>query len=168
MARDSKFSPSELRVREQVPTLFGPPADVFTTPITSRENTLLLYRGKTPLWSPFAFGEHSMLMIDCDPENRARSPKGGVDGYGVEWVYVDVVGGAMVKPGRPKCPDIAEWEKYVTIPDPDQWDWEGCFVRNRERLSPDRCTYIAVPGCLFERLIAIMDFQNAAMALIDE
>ena len=120
------------------------------------------------MWSPFAFGEHTMLMIDCDPENQARSPKGGIDGYGVEWVYVDVVGGAMVKPGNPICPDITHWEDYVTIPDPDTWDWAGCYERNKEKLSPDRATYIAVPGCLFERLIAILDFQNAAVALIDD
>jgi hypothetical protein len=168
MARDSKFSPDELKISGQVPTMFGAPVDVFTTPITSRENTLLLYQGKTPMWSPFAFGEHTMLMIDCDPENQARSPKGGIDGYGVEWVYVDVVGGAMVKPGNPICPDITHWEDYVTIPDPDTWDWAGCYERNKEKLSPDRATYIAVPGCLFERLIAILDFQNAAVALIDD
>lgn len=173
MARDILFSPEELKVSGQIPAMFGPPTDVFTTPITSRENTLLLYSGKTPMWSPFAFGEHTSLMLDCDPENQARSPrKDGdtpvKDGYGVEWVYVDVVGGAIVKPGSPICPDIEHWEDYVTIPDPDTWDWEGCYQRNKDKLSPDRATYIAVPGCLFERLIAILDFSEAAVALVDD
>ncbi|MGI6659758.1 MAG: uroporphyrinogen decarboxylase family protein [Dethiobacteraceae bacterium] len=169
MGRDVKFSQDELKVKEMMPQMFGPPVEVFTTPITPRENTLLLYQGKTPMWAPFAFGEHTMIMVDCDPENQARSSKeGGIDGYGVEWVFVEVVGGAIVKPGNPKVKDINEWEKYVTIPDPDTWDWEGCYERNKDKLSPERATYIAVPGCLFERLIAVMDFDKAAMALIDE
>ena len=172
MARDSRFSPSELKNVGQVPAMFGPPVEVFDTPITPRENTLLLYRGKTPMWAPFASGDVTSLMLDCDPENRARSPRSDgsaiKDGYGVEWVFVEIAGGAMVRPGSPICPDINRWEDYVTIPDPDTWDWEGCYERNKARLSPDRATYIAVPGCLFERLIAILDFENAALALIDD
>ena len=90
------------------------------------------------------------------------------DGYGVEWIYVEVAGGAMVKPGNPICPDINEWEKYVHIPDPDTWDWKGCYERNKDKLTKEKATYIAVPGCLFERLIAILDFSEAAVALIDD
>lgn len=164
-----KFSPEELTVKGTVPGFFGPPADVFTTPITPRENTLRLYSGKTPMWTPFSSGDYTMLMLDCDPENQARSPGGGgKDGWGVEWVFVEVVGGAMVKPGNPKVLDINHWEDYVTPPDPDTWDWEGCYERNKDKLSSERVTYINVPGCLFERLIAVMDFDNAIVALIDD
>ena len=115
MGRDVKFSQDELKVKEMMPQMFGPPVEVFTTPITPRENTLLLYQGKTPMWAPFAFGEHTMIMVDCDPENQARSSKeGGIDGYGVEWVFVEVVGGAIVSRATPSQDN--EWEKYVTIP----------------------------------------------------
>ena len=175
MARDSKYSPEELQIRGQLPAMFGPPMDVYTTPITPKENTLLLYQGKTPMWAPFPGVDNTHLMLDCDPENVARSPRKDMpadtpikDGYGVEWIFVEVAGGAMVKPGNPICPDITEWEEYVTIPDPDTWDWAGCYERNKDKLSPERCTYIAVPGCLFERLIAILDFSEAAVALIDD
>ena len=176
MGLTTKYSPAELTVRGQIPSRFGPPMDVYTTPITPRENTLRLYQGKTPMWPPFAMGENADIMIDCDPENVARSPRPeGVssdtpinDGYGVDWVYVDVVGGAMVRPGNPVCPDIGHWEDYVTIPDPDTWDWAGCYERNKEKLTPDRAVKINLPGCLFERLIAILDFSEAAVALIDD
>ena len=176
MGLTSKFTRSELTVRGQIPSRFGPPMDVYTTPITPRENTLRLYQGKTPMWPPFAMGENTDIMVDCDPENIARSPRPeGVssdtpinDGYGVDWVYVDVVGGAMVRPGNPVCPDIEHWEDYVTIPDPETWDWAGCYERNKDRLTPDRAVKINLPGCLFERLIAILDFSEAAVALIDD
>ena len=164
-----KFSPEELEVKETVPALFGPPVEIFNTPVTPKENTLRLYHGKTPMWAPFSMGDSNMLMLDCDPENQARSPGGGgCDGWGVEWVFVDVVGGAMVKPGNPKVTDINHWEEYVVPPDPDTWDWEGCYERNKDKIRPDRATYINVPGCLFERLIAVMDFDNAIVALIDD
>ncbi len=101
-------------------------------------------------------------------KTRPAVLRGGIDGYGVEWMYVDVVGGAMVKPGSPKCPDITEWEKYVAYPTRTAGTGRAALSATGKKLSPERCTYIAVPGCLFERLIAILDFQNAALALIDD
>ncbi len=164
-----KFTPDELIVRDKVKTRFSE-TEILSTPITMKENSLRLYQGKTPMWAPFSIGEYNSFMLDCDPENRARAadPGHGIDGYGVEWVWVKEAGGAMVKPGAPKCLDINEWEKYLTVPDPDTWDWEDCYNRNKHLIRDDRLTYISVPGCLFERLIAVMDFQYAAVALIDD
>ena len=165
-----RFTADELEIKSMRPAMFGPDTEVFNTPITPRENMLLLYQGKTPLWAPFSSGENNHIMIDCDPENKARNPVPGygTDGWGVEWIYVPIAGGAMVKPGNPKVEDINEWEKHLTIPDPDKWDWAGCYERAKDKLDPDRLTFIGVPGCLFERLIAVMDFANAAVALIDD
>ena len=170
MADYIHFSPDELKILKMQPAMFGPDTEVFNTPITPGENLRMLYEGKTPLWAPFSSGETNHLMIDVDPENMARNPKPGYgkDGWGVDWIYVEVAGGAMVKPGSPLVPDINEWEKYVTVPDPDTWDWAGCYERAKPNLDPNKLTYIGVPGCLFERLIAILDFANAAVALIDD
>ena len=97
-----KFTPDELEVIGNYPG-FGKPAR-FNTPITPKENLLRLYQGKTPMWIPSP-SEMATIKIDCDPENVARSPgnpPSRIDGYGVEWIFVDVAGGAMVKPGSPK------------------------------------------------------------------
>ena len=161
-----KFTPDELEVVGAFPG-FGKLAR-FNYPITPKENMKLLYEGKTPMWIPSP-GEMASIKVDCDPENVARSRSGGVDGYGVEWVFVESAGGAMVKPGNPKVTDIADWENCVTIPDPDSWDWAGSVERQSAALSdPTLMTQITFGSCLFERLIAIMDFENAAMALIDD
>ena len=168
MALDTKFDPKELEISRTVPFAFGDPIKLFTTPITFKENMMRLYEGKTPMWTPFAFGESTMYMVSVDPENQARSPEGGIDGYGVEWTFVPSAGGAMVKPGDPKILDINHWEDYVTIPDPDTWDWEKAKAELDAIRTDDMATIIAVPGCLFERLIACMDFMYAAMALIDD
>ena len=161
-----KFSQDELEVIGKYPG-FGK-LDRYNTPITPRENMLRLYQGKTPMWIPSP-GEMATIKVDCDPENVARSPSGGVDGYGVEWIFVETAGGAMVKPGNPKVTDINEWEKTVTVPDPDTWDWAGAYAKQKDALSdPTLMTGITFGSCLFERLIAVMDFEGAAMALIDE
>ena len=170
MGLESKFDVSELAIRDEVKTMFGGVTKLYSTPITPKENTLRLYEGKTPMWAPFSFGDTNSFMISCDPENQARGPKnkGGIDGYGIEWVFVDQVGGAIVKPGNPKIKDINHWEDYVTIPDPDTWDWEGCYNETAPTLREDRAVYVAVPGCLFERLIAGLDCAEALVALVDE
>ena len=161
-----KFSEDELEVIGKYPG-FGK-LDRYNTPITPRENMLRLYQGKTPMWIPSP-GEMATIKVDCDPENVARSPSGGVDGYGVEWIFVQTAGGAMVKPGNPKVTDITRWEEAVTVPDPDNWDWAGACEKQKDALSdPTLMTGVTFGSCLFERLIALMDFENAAMALIDD
>ena len=161
-----KFTPDELEVIGSFSGFFK--LDRYNTPITPRENMLRLYQGKTPMWIPSP-GEMATIMVGCDPENVARSPSGGVDGFGVPWIFVETAGGAMVKPGDPKVPDINEWEKYVTVPDPDDWDWAGAYEKQKGDLSdPTLMKGINFGSCLFERLIAVMDFEPAAVALIDE
>ncbi|MBE6038580.1 MAG: hypothetical protein E7218_05175 [Anaerofustis stercorihominis] len=171
MGLDKKFDMSELTIAKTVPGGPGAPVGIFTTPITLKENMIRLYEGKTPMWAPFSRGETYSSFVWCDPERIARSnpeKAGGIDGYGIEWVYVPAANGAMVRPGNPKVTDISKWEECVTIPDPDTWDWEG-FAKSMEGTVPeDQALMFTVPGCLFERLIACMDYANAVVALIDE
>ena len=161
-----RFTPDELEVVGSFGGRMKP--DSYNYPITPRENIIRLYEGKTPMWIPSP-GEIANIKIDCDPETIARAPGGGIDGWGVEWIFVDVAGGAMVKPGNPKVKDIAEWEKCVTVPDPDSWDWAGSAERQMKDLAdPTLLHGVTFGSCLFERLIAVMDFENAALALIDD
>ena len=160
------FTEDELQVTGTLAGFMKP--ERYNTPITPRENMLRLYEGKTPMWIPSPW-EAASIKVDCDPENVARSPSGGVDGYGVEWIFVKTAGGAMVKPGNPRVPDISEWEKYITVPDPETWDWAGAYEKQKDALAdPTLFTTVTFGSCLFERLIAVMDFENAAMALVDD
>jgi hypothetical protein len=74
----------------------------------------------------------------------------------------------MVRPGNPKVKDISRWEDYVTPPDPDTWDWQGCYDRMKGLMQDDKFIMLSTGSCLFERLIAVMDFAEAILALIDE
>ena len=131
------FTEDELEVTGTLAGFMKP--ERYNTPITPRENMLRLYEGKTPMWIPSPW-EAASIKVDCDPENVARSPSGGV-----------------------------EWEKYVTVPDPETWDWAGAYEKQKDALAdPTLFTTVTFGSCLFERLIAVMDFENAAMALVDD
>ncbi len=176
-----KFNPAEV-CDEFEETRFGK-SPVFKTPVTAEENYLAIFKGENPLWMP--------LTTDCagitphiDPDNIARAfvteaePYDNYsflgkrpDMFGIEWVFVPKAGGSMVQPGAPFMDDANDWEKLVKFPDVNSWDWEGSaklnapwFEKNKGKL----CGITFLNGTGFERLISFMDFEGAAMAVIDE
>ena len=97
------------------------------------------------------------------------SRKGGLDAFGVDWEYIPVAGGSMVRPGKPFLEDISEWREKVKLPDVDAWDWEGSRSANAELLeTDDHVRVMWIFTGFFERLISLLEFENAAVVLIDE
>jgi hypothetical protein len=156
-----------------------PGAPKYNTPITPKENTFRFLKGEG-LWAPCGADFVTLcpriipdnvaraFVIDAQPIDNATEG-GGPDMFGVEWEYVPQVGGSMVRPGSPlKVPDITQWEKYITFPDLDQYDWEGNAKVNAPYIGDGRITMIWILNGLFERLISFMEFENAALALIDD
>lgn len=175
-----KYNANEF-IGEYTEDRFGK-APVFHPPVTQKENYEALFAGKNPLWMP--------MTTDCkgldpriDPDNIARAfvfdgeepydatKYGGPDMFGIEWVFVPVAGGSMVKPGAPFMEDATEWEKLLKFPDVNAWDWEACAKGNAKWME-DNKNYVEnitfLNGTTFERLISFMDFEGAAMAIIDE
>ena len=174
------FDPEkEMVVRYRVPGK-GPRLEmpVFNAPITAAENFLRAVRTKDPLFLP-DYRHFQGFGISIFPDVEARGfimdgskprfhPEGFPDMFGVRWMYSPDIGGSMVVPGKPKLSCIAQW-RDLEWPNIDSWDWEG-----QQQISKD---YIKNPELLikptiftgyFERLISLLDFENAAMALIDE
>ncbi len=156
-----------------------PPFPYFKhAPISARENYLRFLRGEKPVYMPYDTDELAVcpyIFPDCRArafvvDNVGLEPEnyGGKDMFGIEWVYIPQVGGSMVRPGSPAVPDIEEWEKYITFPDIDEWDWEGSAKANADLFVKEYATNVWIFNGLFERLISFMDFENAAVALIDE
>ena len=151
---------------------------VWNTPITNKENFLTFVRGEKPMFMPMprhavSFGpavipdtvaRHSIMEVAPQPDEPLTVP----DMFGVDWTYVPVTGGSMVRPGDPQVPDLEHWRDYVTIPDPDTWDWEESFERNSVYKTDLFARKIIFYSTLFERLISWMDFEDAAVALIDD
>ncbi|MFC1493654.1 methyltransferase [Thermodesulfobacteriota bacterium] len=160
------FSEDELKKVGEYPAPFPgmPPLPKYNTPITPAENYELIIKGERPLWIP-SMNDIRMEMGGFLPDNEARL-KGGKDFFGLEWVFVPVAMGATRKPGDPYITDMNTWKEKITFPDLDDYKWETL----REAMDPDdnRVSFVTILNGIFERLISFMDFDKAAMALIDE
>ena len=155
-------------------------APIFDTPITPAENFLAVFAGKNPLWMPMTTDTRNFTpRIDIDnvargfvfdgEEKIAPENFGGPDMFGTEWVFVPVAGGSMVKPGSPRMEDANDWKDIITMPDPSVWDWEKSAKANEEYLSGGLLNSMTfLNGFMYERLISFMDFEGAAISIIDE
>lgn len=148
----------------------------YTTPITPKENMMRILKRERPLWlcndvnliHPRIVKDNIARGMINDTEPFDLSQAGGEDWFGVHWIYDMSARGSMVTPGAPKVKDINHWEDYITFPDLDQLDWEGSAAKNASLQDPERLTGTTIFTGFFERLISLCDFENAAVALIDE
>ena len=177
-----KFDPKEMDSDAFYPTVREgfPGGRKYNWPVAPKDNYYAVFRREKPLWIPVG-GDRKMFAPRIDPDNVVRCqvfeakpllPEemlGGKDKHGIEWVYVPVAGGSMVKPGKPALDDANAWEKVVQFPDLDSWDWEGSIAANKPELDGEgRALSITILTGFFERLISLMDFDKAAIAMIDE
>lgn len=149
----------------------------YNSPITPRENAIRTLTGKTPVWLgtdintilPRLIPDNVArgMVIDGKPFNAVEEA-GGPDWFGVEWVYEPSATGSMVKPGNPKVKDIEHWEDYITFPDLDRIDWEQMKADCAAVYAEDQLNSTQIFTGFFERLISFLDFEDAAVALIDE
>ena len=154
------------------------PGSIINSPITARENFLRFARREKPMFMPFESDE-VMVSPAIFPDAVARAfcidniglpPEGpgGRDMFGVEWEYVPQVRGSMVKPGHQIMQNVTEWKAVIQFPNLDDWDWEGSSQANKNLFGKAFATDIWIMNGLFERLISWMDFEGAAMTLIDD
>ena len=171
------FSPDELNIRYHHHTMNpdGAGKPEFQTPVSAEENMRRFVAGQTPVWMPY--GQYKIFGPEILPDNVARgkvfeadatSRKGGADLFGVNWIYDPVARGSMVRPGSPVLKNLNDWRDVIPFPDVDAWDWEGSARRNAAFLDVDLPIQMTQFSGFFERLISFMDFENAALALIDE
>jgi len=173
------FEEKELEVVSQTPaTPFRAAIDIFNYPVTPAEAYGLVYK-KAPVWQMSGL-DGRFFTTKAYPDNVARAfvfdgsgfnnaeNGGGPDMFGIEWEYVPMVGGSIVKPGEPLLKDANEWKDKLTRPDMSKWDWEGSAEASKEYLDTTSWVNVWFLNGWFERLISFMDFENAAVAIIDE
>ena len=165
--KNRPFVPSELRVVGEkagmMPT--SPKTPVFNTPISLRENALSLFTDKKPMFA-VTTSDFANINIPSFNNNLSRG-RDKDDAFGIHWTYVPEVGGSISHEGNPKFTDANDWKDSITIPDVTAYDWKG----DAENITPDlrfATKTTLANGFGFERLISLMDFMNAATALVDE
>ena len=174
------FQESELTItstKHLKTSQFKQDVHLYQFPVTAREGYLSVYQHR-PIWIPYNV-EKQWVTPRMIPDNVARGmvgdavlrneEKGGPDMFGVVWEFIPQVGGSMVRPGSPLLGSIEEWHEKVRFPDIDSWDWEGGAASWAKVNIPDQAHLFTFHnGFWFERLISFMDFEDAAVALIDE
>lgn len=177
--KPTKFEEKELVIAQKEVNRMGVQVPVFSTPITRKESVVSAYRDREPWWvmqgnesvtfCPSIIPDHVCRGFVFEGKPVPREQFGGKDMFGVEWEFIDVAGGSMVKPGKPMLEDVNDWKDVIHFPDIDSWDWAGSAEMNKEYLGSDKANVmVLLNGCWFERLISFMDFEGAAMALLDE
>ena len=174
------FDRKEIENATVTPGFFpGMEIKTFDYPISPKENYRMLYERKVPFWMP-SFMDSQFFAPRIDPDNVARvqvfeanplQPEemtGCPDKFGIPWVYVPQAGGSMVEPGNPTLLDANDWPDVINFPDVAKWDWAGSAEANKDFVNTDKFLSFTFVTGFFERLISFMDFQNAAVALIDD
>ena len=170
-----EFNASELKIVEEVPSIFGQMLPIYNFPVTMKEAQRAAF-SKKPYWQ-MTGAEIKKFAPKVNPENVARASvfdgtntpqTGGADMFGIEWEFIPQAGGSMVRPGKPFIEDANELKEKVVWPDIEAWDWEASVEANKEYLDTDayvRCWFF---NGWYERLISFMDFEGAILAMIDE
>ncbi len=174
------FDEKELQVTEIEPASRKTPVEFehYLYPVSEREACLAADAGR-PVWlltgketqkfNPRVIPDNIArgMVIDAEPFD-ALTQAGGLDMFGLEWVYEPAAFGSMEVPGTKLFDDANDWRDAVTFPDVDSWDWEGSAAANRNFLNPNKYIQPWLFTGWFERLISFMGFEDAAVALLDE
>jgi len=174
------FDEREISEAIEIPSFFGPPMKQYKYPVTPKEGYKALY-SRQPVWQISGMSELQMFSPEVVPDNIARGfvfdgsmhPPAqdheiNPDMFGIEWEYIQQVGGSMVRPGKPALADANDWKKVIKFPDIETERWEGAAKKNEQFLKTDKFVQMWFLTGWFERLISWMDFEAAAFALADE
>lgn len=129
--------------------------------MTEKENLLRAFHVDHPEWIP----DPNTAAATIQPWSTIRDRPAGdsYDWFGVHWKDFVTV------PGERLLEDITEWEEKVHFPDLEEIDWEkgaqiDCQGIDREK----KALWVRLPVGLFERMHALMEFEDALTALLLE
>ena len=156
-----------------------PEVEEFDYPVTKRE-AMRAAIDRRPVWLPNRYETQEFsprvlpdniargMVCDGEPFDHATEA-GGLDMFGVDWVYEPIAGGSMEKPGQePLLEDVNDWKELIKFPNVEEWPWEEGALANRDFVDPNRAVQVTILSGWFERLLSFMGFEEAAVALLDE
>ncbi|WP_286946043.1 uroporphyrinogen decarboxylase family protein [Acetobacterium sp. UBA5834] len=141
---------------------------------TPKENFLAVLNHQKGEWIPSSltdsimvgFGMGANLAFEKGPIG------GGYDGFGVRWVTPASGGGAPIPAPNEFILDsdtIVDWKKIVKFPDVSNYDWETAAKEQLSKGNPDlQIVDFGSGNGPFERLAALMGFEEALIALVEE
>lgn len=146
---------------------------------TPKENFFAVLEHEVPEWTPICFFDSFSTGFGSlpGPGFEKGDPVTALDGFGIKWAYPASGGGAPVpEPGSAvmTADDILDWESIITFPDVDAFDWDS-YAENEYALAKSKgIDFEKTPidfgsgNGPFERLAALMSFEEALLAIATE
>ena len=137
-----KFSENDMKViGEYSPELIvAKTIPQYNTPIPAKENYYRMFeKDKNCEWIPahcdcITFNPN--IIPDCkargmvsEVDKLPAGQEGGLDMFGLEWVWEPEVGGSMVKQGLYLFDDANDWKEKVVFPDLDSYETACSYTK---------------------------------------
>lgn len=136
--------------------------------MTERENMQLVWEHKRPDWVPMINTASQMLIT---PEINDRPLfQNGADWFGLKWALGENPNlMTHVVPDQVVFDDISDWKKFIRFPSCKDLNWEMIAGRTKAMWSEKELKMGYTVGNMggFERLNAMMNFENGLCALYD-
>lgn len=132
-----------------------------------RDNVLAAFRHEETPWTPNVLSDID-LVLQSTVNERYEGMTTGRDEFGVSYTYMEQSDTPIVTPGTEILQDITEWES-IRFPCVDDYDWESGARRDTacwERKN--KANAVMLFNGPFERMHALMGFENALVALLTE
>lgn len=141
--------------------------------MTERENALhTIYHDGKAEWIPAGCDCMEMIILtnvlrECPPYLLGMEGS-GYDYWGCWWEFeADIMGGSPL-PGRQPCKDITKWREQVKFPDINAIDWSGAELFTSRLDRENKLSMLFWESGPFERLHALVGFENALIAMHEE
>jgi hypothetical protein len=144
--------------------------------LSPKENYLRTLRHEENEYVPIGWGmvpgSDAAMVGALLPIDSGQESAGFIDSYGVRWVASDsTMGGAIPAPGEFILKDVTRWKKDIAILDVGKYDWAKLAEQEYELFNIDKdkqaVCFLASTG-VWERLAALMGFEEAMIALLEE
>ena len=138
--------------------------------MNERENALhvIKHDGKAQ-WIPSTADCLEMVIpTDVIRERPAMGEGSGYDYFGCWWEFDPATMGYSPLPGRQPCNDITKWKEQVTFPDPEKLDWTKAEKQAAQFDRENKLSMIFWESGPWERLHALIGFQEALETLYEE
>ena len=136
--------------------------------MTERENYLKTMQGLQPDWVPNFHDALDFFPPAITVAYMATEEK--IDYCSVPWVVNDA-GAIADTRKKPVMDDIADWKKYVHLPDLEKFDWENVTKGELANHTPDKALGLIIGlggGGFFIPLMNMMGFENGLCTLLED
>lgn len=132
--------------------------------MTQKENFYAMVNGGKPEYVP---NTREMYNVSRCYVLMDQPLESGLDPFGVAWIQEPE--GMVTDPNAPRIlEDIADWKEVVKIPDPNSLDFAAMAAQELPNFDPDKPVNIYDSVGLFERLTALMGFEDGMCAMLED